>query len=129
MNTKEIYEQQIYNIIGAAMEVHRHLGCGFLEEVYQEALERELKHREIPFEAQCRIKVYYKDEPLDKYYIADLVCYDDLIIELKAVGELAPIHTSQLVNYLQATNSLYGVLINFGEESLRYRRVINGRIR
>ncbi len=129
MNIKEIYEQQIYDVIGAAMEVHRHLGCGFLEEVYQEALERELKHRKIPFEAQCKIKVYYKDEPLDKYYIADLVCYEDLIIELKAVSELAPIHTSQLVNYLQATDTLYGVLINFGEESLRYRRVINGRLR
>ncbi len=120
-NTKD----EIYRIVGAAMEVYNELGRGFLEDVYQEALERELKRRNIPFVSQQKINVYYKGEPLDKYYIADLVCYGDVIVELKAVVEVTDVHIAQVVNYMKATHTKKAVLINFGEEELYFRRVFN----
>ncbi len=120
-NTKD----EIYRIVGAAMEVYNELGRGFLEDVYQEALERELKRRNIPFVSQQKINVYYKGEPLDKYYIADLVCYGDVIVELKAVAEVTDVHIAQVVNYMKATRTKKAVLINFGEEELYFRRVFN----
>ena len=122
---KLIYPHESYGIIGAAMEVHNTLGQGFLESVYQEAMEIELKKRNIPFEPQSKIQIRYKDVCLDHYFIADFVCYDKIIIELKAVSVILPEHEAQIINYLKATGFKLGILLNFNEESLFYKRYPN----
>jgi GxxExxY protein len=119
-----LYKRETYNIIGAAMEVHSVLGCGFLEPVYQEAFSLELKSRNIPFEKEKQIQIIYKGTALTKYYIADFVCYNKIIVELKALSSLVSEHESQVLNYLKATELKVGLLINFGNESLEYRRFI-----
>ena len=108
-----VYEQEGYAIRGALFEVYRTLGAGFLEEVYQEALERELTLLRIPFESQKRLRISYKGFLLEKYYEADFVCYDKIIVEIKAVKTLLPEHEAQLLNYLKATNMRLGLLVNF----------------
>ncbi len=128
MTALETYNKKMYNIVGAAMEVHSQLGNGFLEEVYQVALEEELRARNIPFESQVKLEIHYKGKPLSKYYIADLVCYGDVIVELKAVAQILPIHVSQVVNYLKATKLSFGAVINFGERSLTIKRCILGEL-
>lgn len=120
-----IYSNETYQIIGAAMEVHKTLGSGFLEPVYQEALEIELAKREIPFVSQKRILIKYKDVILNQYYVADLFCYDKIVVELKAVSTILPEHEAQLLNYLKATGTKLGLLFNFGEESLAFKRFVN----
>lgn len=120
-----IYKTETYEIIGAAMEVHRSLGHGFLESVYQEALEVELKSRRIPFSSQSPIEIYYKQQLLTKYFVADFYCYDSIIVELKAVSEILPIHEAQIINYLKATKKELGLIINFGTDSLEYKRYLN----
>ena len=120
-----IYGKETYKIIGAAMEVHRTLGTGFLESVYQEALEVELTKRKIPFIPQHKIQIKYKDVLLNQYYIADLFCYDKIIVELKAVSAILPEHEAQIINYIHATGMKLGMLLNFGEESLYYKRFPN----
>ena len=120
-----IYSNETYQIIGASMEVHKTLGPGFLESVYQEALEIELAKREIPFVSQKRIQIKYKDVILNQYYVADLFCYDKIVIELKAVSTILPEHEAQLLNYLKATGTKLGLLFNFGEESLIFKRFVN----
>lgn len=122
---KHKYEDETYMIIGAAMEVHRQLGCGFLEAVYGDALSIELHHRNIPFEREKRINISYKDIPLDHYYVADFVCYDHIVVELKAVSELNKTFEAQVLNYLNATGYETGLLINFGEKSLKHHRIFN----
>lgn len=107
-------KEEVYDIVGAAIEVHRILGPGFLEAVYQEAMEIELSAREIPFDAQKQIRVRYKDQILDKEYIADLVCFNLILVELKALHHLSGNEESQILNYLKATGFKVGVLINFG---------------
>ena len=97
------------------MRVHRELGCGFLEKVYQEALEHEFIAEGIPFQREVKLKIYYKGVPLHQEYVADFVCYDKIIIELKAVKELDDSHRSQVFNYLKATGFKLGLLINFGK--------------
>jgi len=119
-----IYKEESYAIIGAAMNVHSELGCGFLEAVYQEALEIEFKHIHIPFLSEVPLSVMYKGESLQKQYFADFVCYDKIIIELKSVSGLTNIHEAQVFNYLKATGFKLGILINFGEKSLRYKRIV-----
>jgi GxxExxY protein len=119
-----IYKKESYTIIGACMEVHGHLGCGFLEAVYQEALNIELQKREIPFEQEKRLKIFYKDHLLSKKYLADFVCYDKIILEIKAIDKLKAEHMSQVINYLKITNYKLGLLVNFGAESLQYKRVV-----
>jgi len=119
-----LYKEEVYNIIGAAMEVHSMLGCGFSEAVYQEALAIEMADRGIPFELEKLIQINYKGKVLKKYYQADFVCYDKIILELKALSALSPEHESQLLNYLKATGLKLGILINFGEKSLVYKRYI-----
>ncbi len=121
-----LYEQESYNIIGAMMEVHKTLGCGFLEAVYQEALALEFERRNIPFEQEKRINISYKGVLLKKYYEADFLCYGKIIIELKALSALTSEHESQLLNYLKATELQLGFLANFGEKSLKYKRMIFG---
>ena len=120
-----IYKIETFEIIGAAMEVHRCLGHGFLESVYQEALELELKVRMIPYISQKQIEIYYKNQLLTKSFVADLFCYDAIIVELKAVSTILPIHEAQIINYLKATNKELGVIINFGTESLEFKRYLN----
>jgi GxxExxY protein len=121
----EIRDEQTYIIIGAAMEVHRELGHGFLEAVYHEAMCRELKARGIPFEREKSIAVLYKGTPLDAHYKADLICFGEVIIELKALSNpTAKLEQAQLINYLKATGLKRGLLINFGRDSLEYQRFV-----
>lgn len=120
-----IYKTETYDIIGAAMEVHRCLGQGFLESVYQEAMELELANRKIPYISQKQIGIYYKHQLLTKLFVADLYCFDGIIVELKAVSAISPIHEAQLINYLKATKKELGIIINFGTDSLEYKRYLN----
>ena len=110
-----IYQNESYAIRGAAMRVYNILGSGFLEAVYQEALEIELDRRHIPYEREKELEIYYDGIKLGKKYVADFVCYDKIILELKAVKELDDSHRSQLYNYLKATGFKLGFLINFGK--------------
>ncbi len=119
-----IYKQEAYEIVGAAMEVHQQLGAGFLEAVYQEALEIELRNRGIPHQVYQRLGIKYKDIQLAKVYITDVVCYDNIIVEIKALSSLLPEHEAQTLNYLKATGCKLGILINFGESSLAYKRLV-----
>ncbi|TLS66182.1 GxxExxY protein [Mariprofundus erugo] len=109
-----LFEQESFAIRGAAFEVYREMGSGFLELVYQECLEKELSLRGIPFVSQPKLGIYYKDEPLHQLYQPDLVCYEQVIVELKAVKSIAPEHRAQVLNYLKATNLKLGLLVNFG---------------
>ena len=109
-----IFEEETYAIRGAVFEVYKEMGCGFLESVYQECLEKELKKINLPFVAQKELYLTYKGEPLQQTYKPDLICYDQIILELKAVREIAPEHKAQVINYLKATNLKLGLLINFG---------------
>tara|TARA_R110002049_G_scaffold253936_1_gene429332 strand:+ start:512 stop:916 length:405 start_codon:yes stop_codon:yes gene_type:complete len=109
-----MFKQECYAIQGAVFEVYRELGSGFLEAVYQECLERELMTREIPFRHHPTLKLKYKGVPLTQMYQPDLICYDSIIVELKAVKEIAIEHQSQIFNYLKATELKLGLLVNFG---------------
>lgn len=109
-----IYSDESYALRGAAMKVYNTLGYGFLEAVYQEALAIELEKRGIPFEREKELSIFYEGHPLKKKYIADFVCFDKIIVELKAVKELDDSHRSQIYNYLKATGFKLGLLINFG---------------
>ena len=111
------YSDQVYKIIGAAMTVHSELSWGLLEPVYQEALHIELQDRGIENEREKEIDIYYKKRLLDKKYKMDIVV-GDIIIELKSVTSITPVHRAQLCNYLRLTRKPLGLLINFGEESL-----------
>lgn len=106
------------------MEVHRELGPGFLEPVYQEALELEFERQGIPFEREKELKISYKGHILKKKYAADFICNDKIIVELKALSALSGGHEAQVLNYLKATGFKLGILINFGEESLKYKRLV-----
>ncbi|MCU4164197.1 GxxExxY protein [Carboxylicivirga caseinilyticus] len=120
-----LFKRECYRIIGCCMEVHKYLGPGLLEAVYQEALAMELKQNKIPFAQEVELQIDYKGVILNKKYKADLICFNEIIVELKAVKELDDIHYSQLINYLKITNKKVGLLINFGSESLEFKRFIN----
>ncbi len=111
---KILFKEECYQIQGAVFEVYREMGCGFLEAVYQECLEKELKKRGVPFVAQQELQLLYKGEPLRQTYKPDLICYGQIIVELKAVKEIAPEHKAQVLNYLKATGMKLGLLVNFG---------------
>jgi GxxExxY protein len=122
--------ERIYSIIGAAMRVHSELKHGLLESVYQESLAIELGLRDIPHESEKLIRIYHRGIPLEKYYRADIVCYDDIILELKAVDKILPEHRAQLFNYLRLTKAKIGILMNFGDNSFKsetysYNQVTN----
>ncbi len=109
-----IYKDECYKIIGACFEVYNELGCGFLEPVYQECLEIELGTQEIPFRAQAELTLFYNGRMLKQVYEPDFECWEKIIVEIKAVSELADIHRAQLHNYLKATGHRLGLLVNFG---------------
>ena len=123
--TDIIYKSESYKIIGACMEVHKKLGPGFLESVYSEALQLEFKMAEIPFEHEKMLKVFYEDQFLNKYFRADFVCYDSIIIELKATKFTIEADHKQTLNNIKATKFKLGILVNFGTPSLTYHRVVN----
>jgi GxxExxY protein len=120
-----LFKEESYRIIGACMEVHKKLGPGFLESVYSEALELEFKKAEIPHEREKKLSVFYEDIPLKKYFKADFVCYNSIIIELKATKFIIEADYRQTVNNVKATKFKLGLLINFGTPSLTYKRIVN----
>ena len=118
-----LHEDLTYAIIGAAMEVHRTLGPGFLEAVYHQAMAYELELQRIPFASQTQLPVQYKGRAIG-HYVADLVLEDKIILELKAVSQLSAAHEAQAHNYLAATGLHLAILLNFGASSLEYRRIV-----
>ncbi len=114
MSETILFKDESYAIQGAIFEVYREMGCGFLEPIYQECLERELRLRNIPFTAQTELKLNYKGQPLQQTYKPDFICYGQIIVEIKAVREIAPEHKAQVINYLKATGMKLGILVNFG---------------
>jgi GxxExxY protein len=121
---KTFRDERTYQIIGAAMEVHRELGSGFLEPVYQEAMEREMTSRGIQFQSQLEIRVTYKGEILKKTYQPDFVCFERVIVEIKALSTFSGAEEAQVLNYLKASGFTVGLLINFGAKSLEYKRLV-----
>jgi GxxExxY protein len=117
-------DQKTYKIIGAAMEVHQELGCGFLEAVYHEALTREFYDQNIPFKSQPIVNIQYKGRSLKKTYLPDFICYDTIIVEIKALQNVSGIEESQMINYLKASGIEIGLLLNFGSKSLEYNRFV-----
>jgi len=117
-------DPRTFAIIGAAMEVHRQLGCGFLEPVYQEALASELAARGVPHRGEVELPVHYKGQRLNTSYRADFLCYDTVIVELKALAKLSGMGEAQILNYLKASGCGTGLLLNFGAPSLEYKRLI-----
>ena len=122
---RNIRDVRTYLVIGAAMKVHSRLGSGFLEAVYQEALETELKARHVPFRREPRIAVVYDGKPLDSAYRPDFIVYDEVIVELKVVERLIEAHKGQVIHYLKATELQLALLLNFGASRLEFERLIN----
>lgn len=123
-----VLREEVYAIVGAAIEVHRQLGAGFLEAVYQEALERELALRGIAFEAQRELLIHYRGQPLSKIYVCDLLCFDKVLVELKAMVGLTGREEAQVINYLKAAGLPVGLLINFGAHGkLEWRRLVKSQ--
>lgn len=120
-----IFKEESYKIIGACMAVHRKLGPGFLESVYSEALEIEFKKAGIPYEKEKKLPVYYEEIKLKKYFRADYVCFDSIIVELKATNYTIKPDRDQTLNNVKATKFKLGLLINFGMPSLKYYRLVN----
>ncbi len=123
-NEKFLFEEESHKIIGASYEVQNELGFGFLEAVYHEALQLTFANNLIPFESEKKLEIYFKGQKLQKAYYADFICYDKIIIELKACDGLTPEHVAQVLNYLKATNFRLGLLINFGTQQVQIKRVI-----
>lgn len=119
-----VYKEECFEIIGACMEVHRELGRGFLEVIYKDALEIELKLRNIPYEREKAFKVNYKGHSLERTYKADFIVFDKIILEAKAKKHVIEEHYDQSINYLAMTKCKLGLLVNFGEESLKFKRIV-----
>ncbi len=121
-----LLKEEVYAIIGAAMEVHTVLGSGFLEPVYQEAMEIESVERSLPFVTQPRLEICYKGHTLSKEYIADFIFFNQIIVEIKALDQLTGREDAQIINYLKTTEMKVGVLINFGSHpKLEWKRFVN----
>ncbi len=126
MRSEDGRDPQTYAIIGAAIEVHKQLGHGFLEAVYQEAAAIEFAQRAIPFEKEVSLPIKYKGALLSTHYRADFVCYSEIIVEFKAISVLSNTEEAQVLHYLKATGFRRGLLINFGAPSLQYKRLVWG---
>jgi GxxExxY protein len=125
MKTKLLFEEESCQILGACFEVYREKGCSFLEPVYQECMEIELRLRGVPFVAQKPLALECKGCPLRAKYQPDFICYGKIILELKAVGELADEHRAQVQNYLKATKFKLGLLVNFGHyPKVQFERIV-----
>lgn len=123
--TELLFKEEVFKIVGAAIEVHRELGPGFLEPVYQEAIAIELRALEIPFEAQKTLQILYKGHRLQKEYVPDFVCYQQIIVELKALDHLTGREEAQALNYLKATKFRVALLLNFGSHGkLEWKRLV-----
>ena len=123
MEDRILFKEESYKIIGAAMEVHKVLGTGFTEPVYQEALELEFQLRDIPYVREKNFQITYKGQILEKGFRPDFVCFDEIIVELKAVSDFTDEHYAQVYNYLKACQMDLGLLINFGKKSLEHMRI------
>ncbi len=123
--SKLLFEEETYKIIGACTLVHKNLGAGFLESVYHEALEKEFEIQKVNFESKRKLQVFYNEVPLKKYFIADFICFDEIVVEIKAASFLHKGTEAQTINYLKSTNYPVGLLINFGQSSLTWKRFIN----
>ena len=120
-----IFKDEVYAIAGAAMDVYYTLGTGFLEPVYHSAMIVELGRRKVPFESERELELFYKNVKLDKFYRADFVCYDQIIVELKVVPRITNIEVAQLMNYMKITRNRVGLLFNFGSRpTLEWKRYV-----
>lgn len=117
-------QNETYKIIGACMEVHNEFGRGFLEAVYKDALEIIFNESGIPFEREKRYNLFFRGEKLKSYYIADFIVFDEIVLEVKANSELIDSHYDQVINYLAVSKCKIGLIVNFGEKSLKYKRVV-----
>jgi GxxExxY protein len=117
-------DRQTHAVIGAAMAIHRHLGSGFLEAVYQEAMAIELASCDVPFEREVPLPILYRGQKLNVSYRADFVCFGTLLVELKAIAKLSAIENAQVINYLRASGLRKALLLNFAGSSLEYRRLV-----
>ena len=123
--SKLILGKEVYAVVGAAMEVHSVLRNGYLEAVYQEAMEIELASRRMPFESQKQLKIFYKETPLKKGYVPDLICFDEIIVEIKAIQKLGDAEIAQILNYLHATRLKVGLLLNFASRGkLEWKKLV-----
>ena len=123
-NETDKRDEKTYAIIGAAMAVHNELGCGFLEAVYQDALEIEFKKRGIPYEREKKIEVFYSGEKLSSFYRPDFLCFDEVVVETKALSKRSGTEESQVINQLKASGMHKALLINFGLPKLDYKRMV-----
>jgi GxxExxY protein len=120
-----VLKEEVYEVIGAAMEVYYRLGRGFLEPLYQEAFEIELTRRGLPFEHNAELTIEYKGQTLEKKYVPDLICFSQIVVELKALNRLTGVEEAQLLNYLKMTRMPVGLLINFGSRvRLEWKRYV-----
>jgi len=129
--TELLYKDEVYQIIGGCFNVYNEKGCGFLEPVYQECMEIELEFQQLPSCSQAELELTYRERVLKNTYIPDFICYDKIILELKAAKEITDEHRAQVMNYLKATGYKLGLLVNFGHHpDLQYERIVNtkGRI-
>ena len=118
-----LHEEETGKILNDCFEVHKELGNGFLEAVYQEALELEFKNQNIPYEREKLLPITYKGKLLEKEYYADFICYGKIVVELNAVAALTSSHKAQVINYLKASSNEIGLLIYFGTNSLKWERI------
>ena len=123
--SKLLFEEETFKVIGACINVHKKLGSGFSETVYHQALEKELLNANIPFEYQKKVPIYYDGELLDEFFVADFVCYNAVMLDVRAVTVIKPQMKQQLINYLKSSNIEVGLLINFGGEILKWNRFVN----
>lgn len=124
--TELVYREECYKIVGACFEVYNDKGCGFLESVYQECMEIEFDYQQLPFVPRQALRLFHRGKELKRKFIPDFICYENIIVELKAVGQLTDQHRSQVLNYLNATGFQLGLLVNFGSyPNLEWERLVH----